>query len=434
MSKLIRTLLSRELFVVGVRNLRAHKLRSFLTALGMIFGVAAVICMLSIGEGASAKQLSELRMLGSRNIILASIEPPSSTSNTASAARVTNYGLRMTDVNRIRALPFIEHIVLLRDVADSTTVGSKKFEGSVAGTTPNYFDLLSVRVARGRALSGLDDQERAKVCVLGSDVASVLFGPDDPLGKIVNVTSPSTNPIPYRVVGILAAAATAGTPAKGVGPRNVNRDVYIPWATADARYGEKKVKRSRGAFEMKEVELSNVFVSVEGEEQVMAVSQMIDRVLEHGHHERDFETTVPLALLRKAEQDKKLWQFVLGSIAGISLLVGGIGIMNIMLASVTERTREIGIRRALGAKRYHIIAQFLVETLILSIAGGMIGIPVGIGLSFLVTAVAQWDQTLIPWWAVVVSFFVSAAVGVSSGIYPAQAAAKLDPIQALRYD
>jgi len=163
------------------------------------------------------------------------------------------------------------------------------------------------------------------------------------------------------------------------------------------------------------------------------VSKQTEQILRHSHRDQDYTITVPLELLRQAEQAKRLWQIVLGSIAGISLLVGGIGIMNIMLASVTERTREIGIRRALGAKRYHITAQFLVETLILSIGGGLVGVMVGIGFAWLVTFVADM-QTIIPWWGVFLSFGVSAMVGISFGLYPARSAAELDPIEALRYE
>jgi putative ABC transport system permease protein len=430
---LIRTLLSRELIALGLRDLRAHKLRSFLTALGMIFGVGAVICMLSIGEGASAEQLENIRLLGSENIIIRSVEPPQSAEATEATTFAHKYGIKREDIERIRGLPYVHDIVRMRDVADEINYGARRFDGAVLGTTENFFDVVNVRVARGRSLAPLDDQRHAKVCVIGDEVARTLFVHEDPLGKTISVISRSTGPVPYEVIGVLEALVTAGAPAKGVGARNINRDVYIPLKAADLRYGNVKAKMKSGSREIKEVQFSDLYVNVDEQEHVLDVAKLIGRVFQHGHRDLDYTVIVPLELLQQAQKSKRIWQIVLGSIAGISLLVGGIGIMNIMLASVTERTREIGIRRALGAKRYHITAQFLVETVILSVSGGIIGIVVGIGFAGIVTWVVDW-QTIIPWWGVFLSFMVSAIVGVSFGLYPARAAAALDPIEALRYE
>ncbi len=430
---LIRTLLSRELIALGLRDLRAHKLRSFLTALGMIFGVGAVICMLAIGEGASAEQMENIRLLGSENIIIRSKEPPQSQQAGEAKTFVQKYGIKGEDIERIRALPHVKDIVKMRDVASEITCGARRFDGTVLGSTENFFDVVNVTLARGRKLTSVDSQRHTKVCVIGDEVARSLFTHEDPLGKTLSVISYSTGPVPYEVVGVLRPQITAGNPAKGVGARNLNRDVYIPLTAADLRYGDLKIKMMSGSREIKEVQFSDLYVNVDQQENVLGTARLVDRVLDHGHRDLDYTIVVPLELLRQAEQSKKIWQIVLGSIAGISLLVGGIGIMNIMLASVTERTREIGIRRALGAKRYHITAQFLVETVILSVCGGIIGIIVGIGFAAVVTWVVNW-QTIIPWWGVIVSFMVSAIVGVSFGLYPARAAAALDPIEALRYE
>ena len=428
--KLIRTLLSRELFLLGLGDLRAHRLRSFLTALGMIFGVGAVICMLSIGEGASAEQLENIRLLGSQNIIIRSVEPASSERISEAQTRVQKFGIKAEDVERLRQLPHVSDIVLMREVADIMTRVSRKLDGSVLGTTHNFFEVVNVPLARGRPLCDLDEHKHAKVCVIGAEVGRALFVNEDPMGQSVTVISPATGAVPYQVIGILGQVATAGSPAKGLGARDINRDLYIPLTTADLRYGDLKYKRTSGSREMKEVQFSDVYVKVDRQEDVLPVAGMVQRLMRHGHHDPDYSITVPLELLQQAEQSKRTWQIVLGSIAGISLLVGGIGIMNIMLASVTERTREIGIRRALGAKRYHITAQFLIETVILSVSGGIIGIVLGIIFARLVTWFVEW-QTIIPWWGVILSFLVSAAVGITFGLYPARSAARLDPIQAL---
>ncbi len=427
---LLRTLLSRELFGLGLRDLRAHKLRSLLTALGVIFGVAAVICMLSIGEGASAEQLQQIQLLGSQNIILRSVEPPKSQEVSQGQEAIKKYGLTEDDVDRLSGLPHVAEIVQMRDVANNLVHGSRQFDGAVLGITDNFFDVVNVQVSRGRPLVSADEERRSKVCVIGHEVARTLFPNDEPLNRTLTVRSYSSGSIPYTIVGILGEVLTAGNPAKGLAARNINRDVYIPLSSADLRYGSIKVTRSGLNREAKEVQYSDIYVHVEPQEKVLPVSRLVSRVLDYQRKDQDFTVTVPLELLQQAEQAKRTWQIVLGSIAGISLLVGGIGIMNIMLASVTERTREIGIRRALGAKRYHITAQFLIQTLILSILGGVIGIALGIGLARIVTWYAEW-QTIIPVWGVILSFGVSALVGIVFGLYPARAAAYLDPIEAL---
>jgi len=432
---LLRTLFSRELIALGIRSLRAHKLRSFLTALGMIFGVGAVICMLSIGEGASAEQLQNIRLLGSENIIVRSVQPKQSQQAREATTVKQTYGIKRADVTRIRALPHVDDIVQMREIGNELWHVSHRFDGKVLGTTKNFFDIVNIDVERGRGFASLDEQRHAKVCVIGAGVAKALFAFDDPLGKRITVVTAAAGSVPYEVVGVLRNVRTAGSPAKGLGARDVNRDVYIPLATVDMRYGDLLYRRTSGTRELKEIEISDLYVHIDHQENVLIASKLVERVLLHArrNQEQDYAVTVPLALLQQAERSKKIWQIVLGSIAGISLMVGGIGIMNIMLASVTERTREIGIRRALGAKRYHITAQFLVETVLLSVAGGLIGVIAGIGFAHFVSWVVDWD-TIVPWWGVVLSFMVSAVVGVSCGLYPARAAAALDPIEALRYD
>lgn len=430
---MLRTVVSLELIALGMREIRAHKLRSLLTTLGMIFGVGAVICMLSIGEGASAAELENIRLLGSENIILRSVEPPQATRGREQNRRVNSYGITHDDVARLRELPHVRRVVRMREVADKLLYGARKAAGTVVGASVEFFQAVHVEVERGRPLVEADDRLEAKVCVIGAEAARELFAHEDPLGRHVTVVSPASGSIPYEVVGLLRNVQTAGAPAKGVAARNVNRDVYIPWSTADARYGELKVSFGSGSREMKRVQVSDVYLNADDQSHVLALSKLAGATLAHTHKEADFVVTVPLELIQQAEKTKRNWQIVLGSIAGISLLVGGIGIMNIMLASVTERTREIGIRRALGAKRRHITAQFLVETTILSVSGGVMGIAAGVGFAAVVTRLYEF-QTIIPWWGVVLSFCVSVIIGIVFGLYPARAAAALDPIEALRYE
>ncbi len=267
--------------------------------------------------------------------------------------------------------------------------------------------------------------------MVGAGVAAGLFPNEDALGRTISVVNRATGPVPYKVVGVLAKVEAAGAPAKGRGARNVNLETYIPLSTADLRYGDLKYQNTGGTREIKEVQFSDIYLKVDRQESVLPVSRMVARVMEHGHRQQDYSITVPLELLQQAEHTKLLWQIVLGSIAGVSLLIGGIGIMNTMLASVTERTREIGIRRALGAQRYHITAQFLVETLLLSVCGGFVGILLGVGISLAVNYIATDFRTIVPLWGVLLCFGISAASGIACGLYPASVAARLDPIRAL---
>ncbi len=428
---LLRVLVSRELILLGLRDLRAHKLRSLLTALGVIFGVAAVICMLSIGEGASAETLAQIKLLGSQNIIVRSVEPARPQQVAQQERSIKKYGLTRLDAERLEALPGVSEVVRMRDVASRAEAGARRAHGTVLGTTHTFFWVVHVPLARGRPLSSLDEELHDKVCVIGATIARELFPNEDPIDQTLVVRA-SNLATPYRVVGVLGSVLTAGNPAQGTAARDINREVYIPLTVSDLRYGDLKVTQQGRSREIRDVQLSDLYIHVAHQDDVLAVSQAADRILRFPRKdgELDYSVTVPLALLQEAERAKRTRQIVLGSIAGISLLVGGIGIMNIMLASVTERTREIGIRRALGAKRSHITAQFLIQTLMLSVLGGLIGIALGIGMAWLLTTIVKW-QTIIPLWGVALSFLVSVLVGVIFGLYPARAAARLNPIDAL---
>jgi putative ABC transport system permease protein len=426
--------LSLETVRLGLKNLRLHKLRSFLTALGIVFGVGAVICMLSISEGASESELQLIRLLGTSNIILKSIKPERGSSVSESDTQLLTYGLTGSDIARIQeTVPHVKRVVPLREVAFVTRRGSKQFGATVVGAPPDFFSVIHIELAQGRALQSNDERIGAKVCVIGDEVRQRLFPLEDPIGQTLSVSEYSSGTVPFTVVGVIKRIETAGTPAKGIGGRDLNADVIIPLSTADARYGDVQRQVSSGSFTMQKVEYSDVYVEIDELEHVLDISRLVARVMEFGHEKPDYSVNVPLERLKLVEQEKRNRQYTLGSIAGVSLLVGGIGIMNIMLASVTERTREIGIRRALGAKQRHITSQFLVETVVLSTCGGLIGVILGCAGAKLFASIAEWP-TIIRLWTVVISFGLSMAVGVFFGMFPAISASKLDPIEALRHE
>jgi putative ABC transport system permease protein len=417
---------------LGLSNLRLHKLRSLLTSLGIIFGVAAVICMLSISEGASADEMRMIQLIGTRNIIVNSVKP-SQTQATQGNTYVVEYGITREDVAIIEnTLPHVSHVVPLKTVAYRVRHGEYRAPFNVVGTTPAFFDVVNIDVSTGRALTSEDISGRANVCVIGEEVRQELFPFKDPMGETILVNRyPSA--VSVIVVGILESVKTAGAPARGVEERNLNREILIPFSTALSQFGETIRRMGAGSREFIKMQYSGLYVNVDEIERVIPISKMVTRVLQHGHEEMDYEVKVPLARLELARKKKRNNQLTLGFIAGISLLVGGIGIMNIMLASVTERTREIGIRRALGARQRHIAAQFLVETVVLSTGGGLFGVILGIVGAYVINTFAEWE-TIVSVWSVVVSFNLSVLVGIFFGMYPAMSAARLDPIEALRYE
>ncbi len=424
-----------ETLRLGLSNLMLHKLRSFLTAMGIIFGVAAVIMMVAIGEGNKRKVLSDIARLGSKNIILRSIAPTESTNMSEGNERLNSYGLLRRDLRRLeQTVGPISEIIPLKRVGSQVFNGVHKVPAAIFGTTPRLCGAMSLQVARGRYISDADLQRVDNVAVVGHEVAKRLFPLADPLGNVFRVDDQT-----YTVIGVLSPIGLAGGAGSALVGRDLNFDIHIPMPAAILRFGDVRRHVSSGTWQLSQVEVSEVVVQVPTEDDVMPVAQQIERVLEQEHAElQDATTIVPLELLNQAERTQRMFNALMISIASISLLVGGIGIMNIMLASVTERTREIGIRRALGATRRHIIAQFLVETTVLSGIGGFIGIAVGLGgvaalalVHQVITAVERPQVTL---WSVIVSFLVATAVGIVFGLYPAVQAARQDPIVALRHD
>lgn len=429
------TLFNAETVRMGFTSLRLHKLRSLLTALGIIFGVAAVICMLSVTEGASADELRMIQFLGTQNIIIDSVRPSTGTQASQGNTQLLEYGVTGEDLRLMAAtIPHVERLVPLRTIAFETRRRDKRFTGPVVGTLPEFFDTVNIGIARGRALTATDVHDKRLVCVIGAGVRRELFTYEDPIGEAILVER-QEGTAAYEVVGVLAPALTAGSPAKGAEQRNLNREIFIPLSTAQSRYGDVLMIRRSGSREFLKFDYSNLYVTVDELDNVHTVSEMVARVLEHNHKDKnDYEVLVPLQQLQIAQKKKRNSQILLGMIAGISLLVGGIGVMNIMLATVTERTREIGIRRALGAKRRHITAQFLIETIILSTGGGLVGVVLGYLASGVLTRYANWGDAIVRPEAVIISFAVSVIIGVVFGTYPAVRAARLDPIEALRHE
>ena len=418
---------------LGIKSLWLHRLRSLLTVLGIVFGVCSVIAMLAIGEGASFEAQEEIKTLGSQNIILRSTKPPEEqkVSDRGSQSYVSQYGITYTDVKAIRAtIPGVTLLLPARVVREYVWNISRRVDCDVVGTVPWYPELRNHRVAAGRFFTDTDMDGKASVCVLGAEMVPILFPLESPLGKHVRVGGEY-----YQVIGVMEprgfstkADDTTGSAAKGAGHR-----MFIPLETVKMRYGEILMRRRTGSFEAERVQLHEVTIKVGRLEDVMSVADAVKRLLEHHHKKTDYELVVPLELLKRAERTKQIFNIVLGSIAAISLLVGGIGIMNIMLASVTERTREIGIRRALGARQHDIVLQFLVETVLLSGAGGIIGVLLGVAIPFVVTWTADM-KTIITFWSPPLAFTISALVGVVFGIYPALRAARMDPVEALRHE
>jgi putative ABC transport system permease protein len=408
-------------FHQGFDNLRAHKLRSALTMLGMIFGVAAVIAMLSIGAGAQHEVIAFIEQLGVRNVIVEARE--AADGQTLRRVRQLSAGLSFSDYRAIRAtLDGVDLASARKRVVPSQVLPKPQAEPpAVFGVEPAYQAIANLRTTAGRFFTEDENTNAAPVAVLGQAAAASIFGADNPIDQHVKL-----NDQWFQVIGVAGPQMAARQEVEGIPAIDRNNLVYVPLQSAILRLEETNSP-------MRD-EIDGIYLGLSQTADVSGSGAIIRGLLDASHRSAgDFSVIVPAELLAEQQRTRRLFQIVMVSIAAISLLVGGIGIMNIMLASVMERTKEIGVRRAIGATRRDIIRQFLVETTLITMTGGLIGVVVGVLLSQFVAYAAGWSTIISPI-SVVLSCAVSVTVGIVFGLYPAMRAARLDPVYALHYE
>jgi putative ABC transport system permease protein len=432
-----------ETFLMGLRNLHLHKLRSLLTALGIIIGVAAVIIMVAIGEGTKQAALEQIRQLGANNILVRSVRPPESSQASQETQRVLEYGLKRRDLSRLQMLPGLRTVVPVRDTEQNVVRGDIRASGANAvGTTPALFDVISLSMSRGQRFDWVQYERGEAVCVLGAMTAQQLFPYEDPIGQTVRVGTGGMAVAVLKVIGVMEPTGLrAGSEGAAMLRLDPDHGVYFPLTLAYSVFGDSIVRRQAGTMERKKIELTEVWLQADRFEDVERIAGVAESVVKMEREEQDVEVKAPVQILRNAERINRMFNFIMVGIASFALIVGGIGIMNIMLATVTERTREIGIRRALGAKRRHITLQFLCETTVISLTGGLIGIMGGVGFAKVLPSIVrafsasgETYPTSVAEWSVLGSFIVSGMIGIFFGLYPAITAARMNPIEALRHE
>jgi putative ABC transport system permease protein len=430
---------------LGIKSLMVQKMRAGLAALGIFIGTATVIWLVAMGEGVSYRAQQQILELGARNVIVRTKEPNAGGDDASS--RVKTYGLLRADYRRIvENIPNISRAIPMRELRFELRLDNRTADAKLVGCVEDYLQLNQLEIARGRWLSPRDRGN--KVVVLADDTTKRLFPYENPIGKTIWVGSEF-----YTVIGQTKPRTASAAIGGSLDSRDYNLDAYIPLETLRHRVGDLVMKRVGAGqgfdFVGEKVELSQITVEVEDINDVNETAQIIETLLKKYHDKEDYAVVVPRELLRQAERTRAMFNVLLVVIAGISLLVGGIGIMNIMLATVTERTREIGVRRALGATRQDIVQQFLIETVVLTASGGLLGVLFGLsvgplfrgmrsGLTLLspdlLPEIVQTLEPRIAMWSVVLSLVISLGVGVLFGVYPARQAAHMDPIEALRHE
>ena len=406
---------------LGLENLLSHKLRSLLTMLGMIFGVAAVVAMLSIGAGAQQKVMAFIEQLGVRNLI---VEAKEATNWQAyQKVRKISPGLTLTDYQIIRKnMPDIADGTPRKRFAPTKVLPKPQLDMPVVyGVEPSYLKITSLRITDGRFFDGSESASAAPVCVLGTAARDSLFGSLPAIGEYIKL-----NEQWFHVIGIAAPQLAAQSDVAGVQNEDLNNLIYAPLNSVLFR-----LEDSQG--ELKD-EIDGLYLHLASTDTSATDAQVVRGVLNSSHHNAgDFTVIVPAELLAEQKRTEQLFNTVMVAIASISLLVGGIGIMNIMLAAILERTREIGVRRAVGARKSDIVRQFVIEAVLISLAGGLLGLGTGFGMSRLIAWFAGWS-TVVTVSSILLAFVVSISVGLIFGIYPAVKAARLDPVEAIRYE
>jgi putative ABC transport system permease protein len=406
---------------IALENLRAQSIRTLLTALGIVFGVGSVIGMLAIGAGAREESLRFIEELGVRNILVES--RPATSREELQQRRRSSPGLTERDARILEAnIAGLEMLSPRRTLHPATVLPKpSKATPELYGVRASYALIHSLRASEGTFFTAEHEAASAAVCVLGEAAKINLLGYGDAIGEFIKV-----NDTWLEVVGILSERGQAGSRNLGGKMEDLNNRIYVPFNTFQYRYWD------QSSF-MKD-ELDGIDLRLEPGADSVETAKIVTAVLNSTHkNTEDFSVTIPAALLAQQQRTQAIFTYVMVAIAAISLLVGGIGIMNIVLATVMERTREIGVRRATGARRVDIVRQFLAESTLISIGGGLLGIAFGFFLSWLIASVAQWKTIVTPL-SVIVAFGVSVGVGVVFGLYPAVKASRIDPIEALRYE
>lgn len=438
---------------IAVEAIKANKLRSFLTALGIIFGVAAVIAMLAIGQGAKQEILEQMKLVGVNNIVITPLveqkeeEVKDEQQTTGQEKKMFSPGLSLKDLSSIiSTLPSIEKTSAEVLIETDFVYAGLRRSGKLVGVEPTYFDISNFKVERGNMFNAQQMKYGSQVCIIGKGIQTKFFSKEDPIGKYIKCGR-----VWLQVVGVLEEKKISENALGKLGIRDFNMDIYTPLRTMLIRYKNRSLitkatlmaqanmfddETSDPGTQKKESyhQIDRMVVQVKETELLEASAEIISRMMERRHYGVvDYEITIPIILLEQQQKTKDLLNMVLFAIASISLLVGGIGIMNIMLASVLERIKEIGIRLSIGATKKDIVVQFVAEAVFISITGGLLGIAVGITFCYLISGLLD-ITTIISGWSVVISFGVSAITGLVFGIIPAQRAAEQDPIKSLRHE
>ncbi len=451
---------------IAVESIISNKLKSMLTALGIIFGVAAVIAMLAIGKGAKQEIMEQMKMVGVNNILINPIiqeESSSGSDNTEKQQKKFSRGLSMLDVEAIReTLPSVKRISPEISFNSTAMMNGVKYNAKLVGVSNDYFHLYNLPLVAGAFFNDYQAENGIPVCIIGANIRAKFFSKIDPIGQYIKF-----NGIWLKVIGVLQKTTVSLTGFEEKGVNVYNDNIYIPIQTMLSRYQNRALVNTKLASEasanvmlmggpggpgggMGRVivsssdananvetnynQLDRIVVQVNETEQINSSTEVISRMMARRHSNvKDFEITVPELLLKQQQRTKDIFNIVLGAIASISLVVGGIGIMNIMFASVMERIKEIGTRMAIGAKKMDIVVQFLSEAVLISLTGGFIGIFLGVIMAKLIEQIAG-IMTIVSFFSVFISFGVSAAVGVIFGYSPAKRASERDPIESLRYE